>query len=182
MIFKKIIKFIPALIYSVLVLGVFYWQFNTIYSIIIEDFKDEKLFTLYTYLFIYLFGVYIITTGLINIINYFILRNRLFVQITSFTLLLFYGFSFPEFYHIIEYFIGYPLSQNDIIGIIFFILLSFGYSLYSLVVLFFKEYMPLSHIFIFLTLGAIYAIYFINNNDTPYFTGIQGISKITKSF
>ena len=167
MIFKKIVKFIPALIYSVLLLGVFYWQFNTTFSAIIENFKEEKLSILYSYLFLYLFGIYMLTIGFINLINYTILKNRLFVQITSFTLLLFYGFSFQEFYHIIEYFIDYPLSQNTIVGIFFFIFLSFGYSLYSIGILFFKEHMPLSHIFVFLLLGLIYALYFMHHYGTP---------------
>jgi len=167
MIFKKIVKFIPALIYSVLILGIFYWQLNSIYSIIIEKFKDERLLTLHTYLFIYLFGVYMVTIGLINLTNYTFLKNRLFVQITSFTLILFYGFLSQEFYHIIKYFIDYPLSENTIMGIFFFIFLSFGYGLYSIIILFFKEYMPLSHILVFLLLGVSYSLYFMHYYGTP---------------
>ena len=167
MIFKNIVKFIPALIYSVLILGFFYWQLNSVYSTIIEKFKDEKLLTLHTYLFIYLFGVYMLTMGVINLINYTILKDKLFVQITSFTLLLFYGFLFQEFYHIIEYFIDYPLSQNTIMGIFFFVLLSFGFSLYSILILFFKEDIPLSHTLIFLLLGISYALYFIHHYGKP---------------
>ena len=166
MILKKIVKFIPALIYSVLVLGIFYWQFNMIFSSIIENFKEEKLSTLYSYLFIYIFGIYILTIGIINLLHY-LLQNKIFVQITSLTLLLFYGFSIQEFYHIVEYFIDYPLSQNDIIGIFFFIFLSFGYSIYSIGILFFKNYMPFNHIVIFLLLGVIYALYFIHYYGTP---------------
>ncbi|MCK5854564.1 MAG: hypothetical protein KAG56_05035 [Sulfurovaceae bacterium] len=167
MIFKKIVKFIPALIYSLVVLGIFYWQFNSVYSSIIENFKDEKLSTLHTYLFLYLFSIYILTITLINLVDYFILKNRLFVQITSFTLLLFYGFSFQEFYHLIEYFIDYPLSQNNIMGILFFVLLSFGYSLYSIIALFFKEHIPLSHTLVFLLLGMSYALYFMHHYGKP---------------
>ena len=167
MIFKKIVKFIPALIYSVLILGVFYWQFNTLYSVIIESFKEEKLSTLYTYLFLYLFGVYMITTVVIHLLDHLILKNRRFVQITSLTLLIFYGFSFQEFYHIIEYFIDYPLSQNTIMGIFFFMILNFGYSLYSIIMLFFKEHVPLSHTLIFLLLGMGYALYFMHYYGRP---------------
>jgi hypothetical protein len=167
MIFKKIVKFIPSLIYTVLLLGIFYWQFNTVFSTIIESFKEERLLTLYSYLFIYLFGVYIFTIGVVNLLHYSILHNRLFVQISSLTLLLFYGFSFQEFYHIIEYFVDYPLSQNTITGVLFFIFLSFGYALYSIIILFFKENMPLSHILVFLFLALLYALYFINNYGTP---------------
>ena len=167
MVFKKIIKFIPALIYTVLILGIFYWQFNTLYSVIIESFKEEKLSTLYTYLFLYIFGVYMLTTGIINLLDTLILKNRYFVQITSLTLMIFYGFSFQEFYHIIEYFIDYPLSQNAIMGIFFFVILSFGYSLYTLVMLFFKEHIPLTHSLIFLLLGVGYALYFMHNYGKP---------------
>ncbi len=167
MIFKNLIKFIPALIYSVVILGIFYWQFNTLYSVIIESFKEEKLSILYTYLFIYLFGVYMLTIGVINLLNNILLKNRYFVQITSLTLLIFYGFSFQEFYHIIQYFIDYPLSQNSIMGIFFFIILSFGYSIYTIIMLFFKEHVPLTHTLIFLLLGVAYALYFINNYGRP---------------
>ena len=167
MIFKKIVKFIPSLIYTVLILGIFYWQFNTIFSTIIESFKEERLLTLYSYLFIYLFGVYIFTIGVINLLHYSLLHNRLFVQLSSLTLLLFYGFSFQEFYHIIEYFMEYPLSSNSIIGVFFFMFLSFGYSLYSIIILLFKEYMPLSHILLFLLLALLYALYFIHSYGTP---------------
>ena len=167
MIFKKIIKFIPALIYSVVILGIFYWQFNTLYSVIIESFKEEKLSTLYTYLFLYLFGVYMLTVGIINLLDHLILKNRRFVQITSLTLLIFYGFSFQEFYHIIEYFIDYPLSQNTIMGIFSFMILSFGYSLYSIIMLFFKEHIPLTHTLIFLLLGVGYALYFMHHHGRP---------------
>ena len=167
MIFKKIVKFIPSLIYTVLMLGIFYWQFNTVFSTIIESLKEERLLTLYSYLFIYLFGVYIFTIGVINLLHHSILHNQLFVQITSLILLLFYGFSFQEFYHIIEYFIEYPLSSNSIIGVFFFIFLSFGYSLYSIIILIFKEHMPLSHTLIFLLLALLYALYFINSYGTP---------------
>lgn len=169
MIFKKIVKFIPALIYSVLVLGLFYWQLNSLYPYIIEHFKEERLLTLYSYLFVYLFGIYILTTASINLLNNIILHNRLFVQISSFTLLIFYAFSFQKFYHIIKYFIEYPLSQNTIIGSMFFIFLSFGYSLYSIIILLLKAYMPLSHILLFLLTGVIYALYFIHTYATPLY-------------
>ena len=167
MILKKIVKFIPALIYSVLILGVFYWQFNTLYSVIIESFKEEKLSTLYTYLFLYIFGIYMLTIGVIHLLDYLILKNRYFVQITSLTLLFFYGFSFQEFYHIIEYFIDYPLSQNTIIGIFCFIILNFGYGLYTIIMLFFKKHIPWNHTLIFLLLGIGYSLYFMHNYGKP---------------
>ena len=167
MVFKKIVKFIPALIYSVLILGVFYWQFNTLYSTIIESFKEEKLSTLYTYLFLYLFGVYMAMMGLIQLLDYFILKNRYVIQITSLILLLFYGFSFHQYYHIIEYFINYPLSQNSIMGMFFFMILNFGYSFYSIIILFFKEHIPVTQTLVFLLVGLTYMLYFMHNYGKP---------------
>jgi hypothetical protein len=162
MIFKSITKFTPSLLYSVLVLALFYWQFNTSYHSIIMHFTEAKLSTLYGYLFLYLFGVLMVTTTLTNLLHYFLLRERAFVAITLTTLLLFYGFSFKEFYHIIEYFINYPLSNNEIIGMVFFMILVLGEALYSIILLLFRDRMPLSHLIIFFILGGGYILYFIN--------------------
>jgi hypothetical protein len=167
MIFQSIIKFIPALLYSVLTLALFYWQFNTVYSFIITHFTEEKLSMLYGYLFIYLFGILILTTTFINLLHSFLIKDKGFVLVTLGTLGIFYGFSFKEFYHIIEYFIHYPLSTNAIMGMVFFMLLAFGQLLYSLGILLFKERLPLSHIAIFFILGGGYALYFINQYAHP---------------
>ena len=166
MIFKSIVKFIPALFYSIVILALFYWQFNTLYGAIITHYTEEKLSILYGFLFIYLFSVLILTTTLVNLLHY-LLKSKAFVSITLLTLLIFYGLSFREFYHIIAYFIHYPLPSNALMGIVFFIILTFGYALYSMVILYFKARMPLSHIVIFFMLGMGYSLYFIEHYCQP---------------
>lgn len=167
MVIRSITKLIPALIYSIVILYLFYWQFNYLYAFIIQYFNEAKLITLYAYLFVYLFGVNIVTTTIINLLHYLI-RTNAFVFITMATLLIFYGLSFQEFYHIIEYFIAYPLSFYEILGVIFFILLTFGYNLYSIAILFFKTRMPFLHILIFLMIAVGYALYFTEHRTLPH--------------
>ena len=167
MIFQLIIKFIPALLYSIIFLWLFYWQFINVYDFIINHFTTEKLSILYAYLFIYLFGIPIIALTVVNLLHKYLLKSKPFVITIATTILIFYGLSFAEFSHVIEYFIHYPLSFNAIMGMIFFIILSLGYTLYSMGILFFKKSMPLSHIAIFLLLGIIYGILFIKQYGLP---------------
>jgi len=167
MVFQSIIKFIPALLYSIVFLGLFYWQFISVYAFIINHYKESKLFILYGYLFVYLFGVSIVTVTLTNLLHKYIIKSVAFVAIIIGTLLIFYGLSFGEFYHIIEYFITHPLPSNSIMGMIFFIVLSIGYSLYSIGILFFKESIPLSHIVFFLGIGTFYSAGFIHYYCMP---------------
>jgi len=169
MISKLIIKFIPSLLYSIVFLGLFYWQFIWVYSFIINYFIQSKLFVLYGYIFIYLFGVQIVSTTIINLINKYLIKKASFVAITIVTILIFYILSFHNFYHVIEYFIKYPLSSNSIMGMIFFIILSLGYNIYSIGVLFFKDNIPLAHIIIFLILGTLYSSGFIYYYSMPFF-------------
>jgi len=159
---KSIIKFIPSLLYSIVFLGLFYWQFITVYGSIIEHYKESKLFILYGYLFIYLFGVPIVTVSIINILHNYLIKNIAFVAVTVVTILVFYGLSFGQFYHAIDYFVSYPIPSNSILGMIFFIILSIVYSIYSISILFFKKNMPLSHIVIFLGIGTTYSVGFIH--------------------
>ncbi len=161
MISKLIIKFIPSLLYSIVFLGLFYWQFIWIYSFIIDYFIQYKLIVLYGYIFIYLFGIQIVTITIVNLLNNYLIKKVSFVAITVTTILIFYILSFHDFYHVIEYFIKYPLPYNSIMGMIFFIILSLGYSIYSIIILFFKKNIPLTHILIFSTLGLLYSGGFI---------------------
>ncbi len=169
MIFQLLSKFIPSLLYSIIFLGIFYWQFIYIYSLIIEQFSTHRLFTLYKYIFIYLFEIQIISVSIINLIDIFLIKRAIFTIITISTIVIFYILSFHNFYHIIEFFIKYPLSYGAIMGIIFFILLSFGYSIYSITLALFKKNMPLWHISIFFILGVSYSISFI------YFYSISSV-------
>jgi len=169
MIFQSIIKFIPALLYSIVFLGLFFWQFISVYGFIIDHYKESKLFILYGYLFVYLFGVSIVAVTLINLIHRYLIKSIAFVTISIITLLIFYGLSFSDSYHIIDYFISYPLPSDSIMGMIFFIVLSVIYSLYSIGILFFKESIPLSHIVIFLGVGTAYSVGFIHYYCMPLF-------------
>ncbi|HHH19515.1 MAG TPA: hypothetical protein ENK86_03240 [Campylobacterales bacterium] len=166
MIIQSITKSVPALLASTLVLGLFYWQFNYIYEGIINHFREQKLSLMFAYLFVYLFGIHIITMTLTNLLQYLI-KSPVFVFIVGITLLTFYGFSFGEFYHVIEYFIHYPLATNEIMGMMFFIILTFGYTLYSMGILFFLSRMPLWHILILFALGVGYAFYFTQQHALP---------------
>jgi hypothetical protein len=162
MIFKSIIKFIPALLYSIVFLGLFYWQFVSIYGSIIDYYKESKLFVLYGYLFVYIFLVPIITVSFINILHKYLIKSVVFVAVNVVTILIFYGLSFGQFYHIIDYFIKYPLPSNSILGMIFFIILSIIYSIFSIAILFFRKDVPLLHIVIFLGIGTAYSVGFIH--------------------
>jgi len=169
MVFQLIIKFIPALLYSIAFLGLFYWQFLSVYDYIIHNFTQSKLFVLFGYLFIYVFCVPIVAISIVNLLQKYIIKTKSFVIITVITLLIFYILSFDDFYHIIDYFIKFPLSSTAIMGMIFFITLSLGYALYSLGVLYFRDSMPISHILIFLFLGVFYSIGFIHKYCMPLF-------------
>ena len=166
MIIQSLARSIPALIMSTLLLALFYWQFNYMYKEIINYFREERLSLMFSYLFIYLFGIHIATMTLTNLLHY-IIKHPAFVSIVGVTLLIFYGLSFKEFYHIIEYFIQYPLPYNDIIGIIFFMILTFGYTLYSIAILFFKRAIPILHIVTFSLLGIGYVLYFNTQYGMP---------------
>jgi len=169
MIFQSIIKLIPSLLYSIVFLALFYWQFLFIYDFIIHNFTESRLFVLFGYLFIYIFLIPIIAISIINLLNIYFIKMRSFVIITITTILFFYILSFDDFYHIINYFIKFPLSSIAIMGMIFFIMLSLGYGLYSIGILFFKKEMPISHILIFLFLGVFYSIGFIHYYCMPLF-------------
>jgi hypothetical protein len=169
MIFQSIIRFIPVLLYSIVFLGLFYWQFISVYSFIINYFTQSRLFVLYGYIFIYLFGVKIVTISLINLLNKYLIKRASFVVVTIGTLLIFYSLSFHDFYHVIDYFIKFPLPYNSIMGIIFFIILSLGYSIYSIGVVFFRDSMPLNHILILFILGVAYSSGFIYYYSMPLF-------------
>ena len=129
MVFQSVIKSIPSLIYSIIFLGLFYWQFIELYSFIIEQLSRQKLLILYGYIFIYLFGVQIIAVMAVNLLNKYLIKKTTFAVVTIITIVIFYILLFDDFYHVIDYFIKYPLPYNSIIGIVSFIILSFGYSL-----------------------------------------------------
>ncbi len=166
--FQSLIKVIPSLLYSILLLALFYWQFNTQFTSIINAFSQEKLSLLYAYLFLYLFGLFLLVITVVNLIHYLI-HEKAFVVITLCTLTIFYLFSLTDFAYVMEYFIHYPLDSYTIMGMIFFMVLIFAYALYSMVILYFKDTMPLSHIITFVLLALGYMLYFIQNYGKPLF-------------
>jgi len=159
---KLIQTSILPLLSSTLLLGVFYWQFTYIYASLIENFTEDKLSILYSHLFIYSFLVLILFISFINIFNYFIIKSKIFVFITTLVLLVFYSLSSPVYVDIFQYFVALPLSDNSIMGSILFIVGTLGYGLYSSIGLFFNNFIPLMHIFIFTLLGVAYAALFID--------------------
>jgi len=166
--FQTIKKIIPSLLYSIVLLALFYWQFNAQYAQIINAFSNEKLSILYSYLFLYYFGLFLVGITTVNLINY-LLNRKSFVTVSLMTLLIFYALTLPNFYHIIAYFIHYPLNNHAIMSMVFFIVLTFAYALYSIVILYFRSHIPLSHLIIFVLLSGGYLLYFLQHYGKPLF-------------
>jgi len=157
---------IPLFIATVL-LGGFFWQFSTIYPSIIDYFTSDKLHTIYAHLIIYSFLVFTLTISLANLLNYFILKSKIFIVITIGTLLTFYTLSYDVFNDLFHYFLNFPLSEDALMGLVLFMVTTFGYSLYSLFLSFFNRFVPLMHIFIFTLLALAYSSLFINRYCYP---------------
>jgi hypothetical protein len=155
-------KSIIPLLLSTLLLGVFYWQFTYIYAFLITNFTEDKLSILYSHLFIYSFLVLILFISLINLFNYFVIKSKIFVFVTTLVLLIFYILSYSVYIDLFKYFLSLPLSDNIIMGSIFFVVGTLGYSLYSSIGLFFNQFIPLLHILIFTLLGVSYGAFFID--------------------
>ncbi|NOZ90242.1 MAG: hypothetical protein GXO60_03030 [Epsilonproteobacteria bacterium] len=130
---------------------------------------ESKLIAQQGYLFIYFFLILIIAISTINILKKYIIKEKSFVIITVVTLLVFYILAFDIFYNPIEFFIKLSLPSTTITGMIFFMMLSFGYGLYSLGILYFKDSMPINHILIFLFVGVFYSVGFIHYYCMPLF-------------
>jgi hypothetical protein len=159
---KLIQQSIIPLFLATLFIGLFYFQFQYIYPFIIENFRNEPLFLLYSHLFLYLFFILVIFTSFINLLNHFILKSKIFIAISMIVILVFYLFSFSIISDLLNYFIGYPVNENTLMGMILFMVASFGYTLYSVGILFFNRFIPLSHLFVFLLLSILYVGVFID--------------------
>jgi len=167
MIIPLIEKSIIPLLIGTLLLGGFFWQFTTIYPFIIENFTESTLYVIYSHLVIYTFLVFILVVSLINLLNHFLLKSKIFIAITLLSLLMFYLLSYDVFSNLFLYFLNFPVSEDTIMGLVLFIVTSFGYSLYSLLLLFFNKFIPLTHIFIFTSLGVAFSAFFIDSNCYP---------------
>ncbi|RUM70639.1 MAG: hypothetical protein DSZ07_01995 [Sulfurovum sp.] len=160
-------KSLLPLFVATLLLGGFFWQFSTIYPFIINNFSSYKLSVLYSHLIIYTFLVFILFTSFVNFINHFILKSKFFIATTLLVSLLFYALINNLVHDLIDYFITLPLSEDTLMGLILFIVTTIGYTLYSLILLFFNKFIPLSHIIIFTLLGLSYSAFFINSYCYP---------------
>ena len=156
-------KSIIPLFLSTLIIGLFYWQFTKIYPFIIEHFTNDKLSILYAHLLIYIFLIHLLFVSLTNLINNLIVKSKVFVIATITVLLIFYISMYPILKDTLDYFmVSNPLSENATIGMIFFVVGTMGYSLFSMGILFFKKVIPYSYIFIFTLLSLAYSAWFID--------------------
>jgi len=160
-------KSLLPLFVATLLLGGFFWQFSSIYPFIIDNFTNAKLSVLYAHLIIYSFLALILFTSLVNLLNYFIFKSRFFILVNLLVSLVFYILLNSTINDLFSYFINLPLSENIIMGLVLFIVTSIGYPIYSLVLLFFDKFIPLSHIFIFTLLGLLYSAIFIDSYCYP---------------
>jgi len=160
---KLIQQSIIPLFLSTIIIAIFYWQFTKVYPFIIEHFTDNKLSILYAHLLIYIFLVHLLFVSATNLINNLIVKSKVFVIATIMVLLAFYLLSYTILKDILDYFmISNPLSENAIIGMIFFVIGTIGYSILSVGILFFKKIIPYSYIIIFTLLSLAYSAWFIN--------------------
>jgi len=159
---KLIQQSIIPLFLATLLIGLFYFQFTYIYPFIIENFRNDPLLLLYSHLFLYIFLILVLFTSFINLINHFLIKSKTFIAVNLVVILLFYVLASSTILDLLNYFITYPFNENSIMGIILFVVASFGYSLYSVGILFFNRFIPLSHLFVFLLLSLLYSAAFID--------------------
>ncbi len=152
---------------ATLLVGGFFFYFRIIYPSIIETFTSDKLYVLYSHLIIYIFLVLILFTSFTNLVNHFFIKSKIFISVIIITFLIFYSLIYTLIGDLLDYFIKLPLSENSLMGLIVFIVTTFGYAIYSLVLLLFNRFIPLSHIFIFTIIGLIYSALFINSYCYP---------------
>jgi hypothetical protein len=157
-------KSLLPLFVATLLLGGFFWQFTTIYPFLIDNFSNAKLSILYTHLMIYTFLVFILFSSFANLLNHFFLKSKLFIAITLLSVLFFYFLSSSVISDLFHYFLHLPLSEDALMGLVVFMVTTLGYALYSLFLLFFNKFIPLSHILIFTLLGLTYSALFINTH------------------
>ena len=160
-------KSIIPLSIATALLGGFFWQFPIIYSSIIQNFTEDRLYVLYSHLIIYTFLILILIVSIANLLNYFLLKSKIFIATTLISTLIFYLLSFGVLKDLFHYFIHFPLSESSLMGLVLFAVTSFGYALYSLIYPFFNRYIPLLHISIFTLFGLLYSAFFINNHCYP---------------
>ncbi|CAA6817864.1 MAG: Unknown protein [uncultured Sulfurovum sp.] len=158
---KIIEKSLLPLFLATIFIVAFNWQFTYIYTYLIEHFKDEKLSTLYAHLFIYSFLVFSIFLFFMNLLNQ-LLKSKVFIIVISIMLFSFYGLSYKVIYNNVNYFIQYPLTDQQLTLMVLFIVSTFIYGLYSLSISLFNKFVPMLHSFVFLLITLSYSVWFIN--------------------
>jgi hypothetical protein len=172
---KIIERSILPLLIATLIVGGFFWKFTDIYTFIIEQFTDKKLFVLYSHLFIFTFLTLALFISIVNLINHFVLQSKIFVLATILPLLLFYLLSYEIIAQQITYFIHYPLSANSIMAMVLFVVGILSYALYSIIVVFFNRFIPLSFVLLFTALALLYSAGFIDTFCYPIVHFIENL-------
>ena len=166
---KIIEKSLLPLLLATIFIVAFNWQFTYVYTYLIEHFREEKLSTLYAHLFIYTFLVFTIFLFFINTLN-LLLKSKTFIAVIAIALFIFYGFSYEPILNTLQYFINYQLTGNGLMFMVLFIVSTFIYGSYSLIIVFFDKLVPFSHSLVFLLIGLVYSTWFINLYCYPILT------------
>jgi hypothetical protein len=178
MTFKIIEKSILPFSFAVVIMLVFTWKFPSIYHLIIENFKEEKLSILYAHLFIYSFLLFNLLLFVSNVINTAFIRSKAFIMTIVVTTFVFYGLSHHTFLDTIYYFLEYPLPQEALLFMILFLVSTLIYALYSMLIAIFNGFVPILHSFVFFVVATSYALWFIHNYAYPLSTLSEQYSKL----
>ncbi|CAA6826394.1 MAG: Unknown protein [uncultured Sulfurovum sp.] len=163
---KIIEKSLLPLLLATIFIVAFHWQFTYIYPYLIENLAEAKLSTLYAHLFIYIFLVFTLFLFFMNLIN-LLFKSKVFIAVICIALFSFYGFSSEAIVDTLQYFINYPLSVNGIMFMVLFVVTTFIYGSYSLIIVFFNKLIPLSHSLVFLLISIVYSAWFIEVHCYP---------------
>lgn len=158
---KIIEKSLLPLLLATIFIVAFNWQFTYVYPYLIEHFREDKLSTLYAHLFIYSFLVFTVFLFFMNILN-LLLKSKAFIASICIALFIFYAFAHEPIVNSLKYFINYPLTVNELMFMVLFIVSTLIYGSYSLMIIFFNKLVPFSHSLVFLVLGLAYSAWFIN--------------------
>ncbi|CAA6799491.1 MAG: Unknown protein [uncultured Sulfurovum sp.] len=168
--FKIVEKSLLPLLLATIFIVAFHWQFTKIYNFLIEHFTEEKLSILYTHLLIYSFLVFSIFLFFMNLFNNLLIKSKVFIVTIVISMFGFYAFSYETFLANINYFIQYPLSTNETMLMVLFVISILFYGLYSIGILLFNKFIPFSHSLVFLLISLSYALWFIQQHAYPILT------------
>jgi hypothetical protein len=176
--FKIIEKSILPFSFAVVIMLAFIWKFPSIYHLIIEEFKEEKLSILYLHLFLYSFLAFNLLLFVSNFINTALIKSKAFIMTIVITTCIFYALSYETFLDAIRYFIEYSLTKDALLFMILFLVSTTIYSIYSLIILIFNSFVPITHSFVFFVISIIYGLWFIHNYAYPLSTLSEQYNKL----